>query len=71
MDSLSKLQTDLEKTLLHTKWDNDVLVNMSISDIKYWCEDFLRKLQNIEETSISPSHKIERKENLINKILNK
>ena len=71
MDSLSKLKTDLKKLLDNDKWDIDVNINMVSSDIKYWCEEYLRVLQNIEETSISPSHKLERKEKLINQILNK
>lgn len=70
MDSLSKLKTGLKKSLDNYKWDSDVNINVASSDIKYWCEEYLRVLQNIEETSISPSHKIERKEKLINEILN-
>lgn len=71
MDSLKKLNLIIHQTLNNEKLDNDVNVNMAISDIKYWCNDFLRLEKNINETSISPSHEIERKQNLINQILNK
>jgi len=70
MDSLSKLKSDSQK-YLDSDCDNDLKVNMISSDIKYWCNEFLRLHQNIEETSISNAHKIERKEKLINQILNK
>lgn len=70
MDSLSKLKSDVIKTLENDSWDIDVNINMASSDIKYWCEEHLRILKNIEETSISPSHKLERKKNLINEVLN-
>lgn len=70
MDSLSKLRLDVQKTLDADHLDNDYKVNMISSDLKYWCNEYLRLHQNIEETSISNSHKIERKENLIKQILN-
>lgn len=71
MDSLSKLKIDVKRTLENDAWDNDVNINMASSDIKYWCNEYLRTLKNIEETSISPSHELERKEKLINQVLNK
>ncbi len=71
MDSISKLNLSIQKTLDANHLDNDFKVNMISSDIKYWCNEFLRLHQNIEETSISNAHKVERKEKLINQILNK
>jgi len=65
------LKLEIEKTLQKYVWDSDLKVNTVISDIKWWCDEFLRLCKNIEETSISPNHKIERKEKLINEILNK
>lgn len=70
MDSMAKLIIDCGKQLSNEVYDNDVKVNMTISDIKHWCNEFLRINQNIEETSISPSHEIERKQKLINDVLN-
>lgn len=70
MDSISKLNLSIQKTLDANHLDNDFKVNMISSDIKYWCNEYLRLHQNIEETSISSAHKIERKEKLINQILN-
>lgn len=70
MESLLKLKVNCEKQLSLNHLDNDVKVNMTTSDILYWCKDFIRIHENIEETSISNSHKIERKQKLINQILN-
>lgn len=69
MYSINKLKSDCKKQLDSTTFDNDVKVNMTISDIKYWCNDFLKIHKNIEETSISPSHKIERFNKLLKDIL--
>lgn len=71
MDSLRKLKSRIEKQIANPSWDADVNANMSVSDIKHWCNEFLRLDKNIEETSISPSHKIERKQKLINDLLNR
>lgn len=70
MDRIDKLTNDCKKLLRNNVLDNDVKVNITISDIKHWCNEFLRINQNIEETSISPSHKIERKQKLLNDVLN-
>jgi len=69
MYSINKLKSDCNKQLDSTTFDNDVKVNMTISDIKYWCNDFLKIHKNIEKTSISPSHKIERFNKLLKDIL--
>jgi hypothetical protein len=71
MDSLSKLKLEIQKTLDADHLDSDFKTNMISSDIRYWCSEFLRLHQNIEETSISNAHKIERKDKLINQILDK
>ena len=71
MDSLSKLKLRIQRTLNADHLDSDFKTNTVSSDIKYWCNEFLRLHQNIEETSISNAHKIERKEKLINQILDK
>ena len=71
MDSLSKLKLRIQRTLDADHLDSDFKTSLVSSDIKYWCNEFLRLHQNIEETSISNAHKIERKEKLINQILDK
>jgi hypothetical protein len=70
MDSISRLNLLIQKTLDTNHLDNDFKVNTISNDIKYWCNEYLRLYENIEETSISKAHKIERKEKLINQILN-
>jgi hypothetical protein len=70
MDSLSKLKLICQK-YSDSDFDNDSKVEMTSFEIKHWCNDYLRIHQNIEETSISNAHKIERKEKLINQVLNK
>jgi len=69
MDSLSKLKIITQKYSEST-FDNDAKVEMISFEIKHWCNDYLRILKNIDETSISQAHKIERKEKLNNEILN-
>lgn len=71
MDSLSKLKLGIQKMLDADHLDSDLKTNMISSDIKHWCNEYLRLDQNIQETSISNAHKIERKEKLINQILDK
>lgn len=69
MDSLVKLKLICQK-YADSNIDNDSKVEMTSFEIKHWCNDYLRIHKNIEETSISNAHKIERKEKLINEILN-
>ena len=69
MDSLSKLKSIAEKYNESNHFGNDAKVEMISFEIKHWCNEYLRIHQNIEETSISHEHKIERKEKLNNEIL--
>lgn len=68
MESLEKLKMITSK-YLESNQDHDNIVEMIAFEIKHWCNDYLRIHQNIEETSISQDHRIERKEKLINQIL--
>lgn len=69
MDSLEKLKQRTDK-YLESNQDHDNKVEMVSFEIRHWCNEYLRIHQNIEETSISRSHKTERKEKLIKEILN-
>jgi hypothetical protein len=69
MDSFAKLSLLIRRIKENDVWDNDIKVNMISSDIQYWCKEYLRLYQNIEETSISKEHAIERREKLINQVL--
>lgn len=69
MDSINKLKKDCKEQLDSNIFDDEVKTNMTVSDIKYWCNEFLRIHKNIEETSISPSHRIERFNKLLKDIL--
>ena len=69
MDSLSRLNLIVHKIKENEFWDNDVKVNMIASEIKYWCEEYLRLYQNIEQTSISKEHAVERRKSLANNAL--
>ncbi|OHT44463.1 hypothetical protein [Flavobacterium tructae] len=68
MESLERLKMITSK-YLESNQDHDNKVEMVAFEIKHWCNDFLRIHQNIEETSISHNHRVERKEKLINEIL--
>ena len=69
MNSLSKLKFITEKYNESNHFGNDAKVEMISVVIKNWCNEYLRIHENIEETSISQAHKIERKEKLNNEIL--
>jgi hypothetical protein len=71
LDSLTKLKLICQKYSDSDAIDNDAKIEMTSFEIKHWCNDYLKIHQNIEETSISNAHRIERKEKLINQILNK
>jgi hypothetical protein len=66
---LKQLKSDCKKQLESELLDSDVKTTMTVSDIKWWCNEFLRIEKNINETSISPSHKIERFEKLLKDVL--
>lgn len=71
MDSLLKLKLHCDKLLNSDHLDHDLIVNMTASDIAQWCKDYLRIYENIDETSISKSHKVERKNKLVDIILSR
>lgn len=66
MDSVKKLESIVKKTMDSANFDDDIKVNFIIADIKYWCENYLVLLANIEETSLNKNHEVERKKKLIN-----
>lgn len=70
MDSIQKLKSNYKKRLELQHFDYDILVNITVSDIAYWCEEYLRIKKYIETTSISPSHQLERNQKLIHDIFN-
>ena len=71
MYSLLQLKSNCEKQLDSKHLDYDLKANMTASDIAYWCREYLSIHQNIEETSISKSHQVERRKKLIDSVLSR
>lgn len=68
MDSLSKLKRGIIRTN-NCELDQDVIINLNWQDLTEWCKRIIIMDQNIKETSISNSHKTERRAKVINQIL--
>jgi len=69
MDSLSKLKRGYVRTN-NCELDQDVITNLNWEDLIDWCSKVTSMHHNINETSISRSHKTERRDKVLKEIFN-
>ncbi len=69
MDSLLKLKRGYIRTN-NCELDQDVITNLNWQDLTEWCKSVMDLHHNINETSISGSHKTERRDTALKQIFN-
>lgn len=66
MDTINTIKNSFEKLDANEFLDHDSRVYHKFDILRHFARDILKLADNIEETSISYSHKIERKEKIVN-----
>jgi hypothetical protein len=67
MENLNELQKRLKG--IDETHDSDSAIESKWLAFKFWAQDFMKIDENIEDTSINYSHKLERKNEILTKIL--